>query len=249
MATISPSQQAFLRNLLVERAETLGLEGESGVDQFLVDQQITSLTTKSASALIDRIKSMKVVRTGTDHLPRHDRLIVNRLAKPCSLCGHLVDVGAGFAISSAGEWSTYHKKGECPDGAPRALTELIANRAYRLSDGSIALTYLTQNGRLAGRKLEVIDVDITPDNPLGKSGTLRYVSGLTSRIQADGELLSQEEASALGRLYGFCVCCAKPLTDDRSIAAGYGKVCADKQGWWYPTAKEAVQLLNRPASV
>lgn len=248
MATISPSQQAFIRKLLVERAETLGL-GESSIDEFFVEQQVTSLTTKSASRLIDYIKSIKVVRTGLDHLPAHDRCIVNRYAKPCPLCGHVVDVGAGFAISVDGKWETYHKKGECPTGERPQSIEVLVNRAYRLKDGTIALTYRTQNDRMAARKLVVVDVPVTDEHPAGKQGSLKYESGLVGRISVEGVLLSQEEASALGRQYAFCVCCTKQLTDERSLVAGYGSTCARHNGWWYPTQTEAVALLKRPVQV
>lgn len=249
MATISPSQQSFIRNLLIERADSFGLSGDSEVDQFLVDQQITSLTTKSASALIDKLKAIRVERAGVDHLPEHGRLVVNRYSKPCSLCGHIVEVGAGYAITVKGEWQTYHKKNECKDGERPRLTEVVANRAYRLSDGSIALTYKTNTGRIGGRLLDVIDAPVTSDNPTGKVGRLRYVSGLTSRIAIEGTPLSQEEAARLGRQYRFCVCCAKQLTDDRSLAAGYGKTCAMHNDWHYPSAEEASQILNRPITV
>ena len=248
MATISPSQQAFLRNLLVERAETLGLK-EGDIDQFIIEQQLTSLTSRSASALIDRIKQIKVVRTGLDHLPEHDRLIVNKYVKPCALCGHPVNVGAGYAVAVKGEWHTYHKKGECPTGERPQLTEVLVNRAYRLKDGTIALTYRTQNGRTAARKLVVVDVPVSGTNPSGKQGSLKYESGLVGRISVEGTLLTEKEASALGRQYSFCVCCAKQLTDERSLVAGYGQVCASHNSWWYPTQKEAVEILKRPASV
>ena len=248
MATISPSQQAFIRKLLAERAETLGLD-EAGIDKFLLDEQITSLTTRSASALIDKVKSIRVIRTGLDHLPAHDRCIVNRYAKPCPLCGHVVDVGAGFAITVKGEWLTYHKKGECPQGERPQLTEVIVNRAYRLKDGTIALTYQTQNNRTAARKLVVVDVPVDAKHPAGRQGSLKYESGLVNRIATEGTLLTEDEASALGRQYAFCVCCTKQLTDDRSLAAGYGQVCARHNGWWYPTQTEAVAILQRPVTV
>jgi hypothetical protein len=42
--------------------------------------------------------------------------------------------------------------------------------------------------------------------------------------------LSAEEAKAFGDVYGQCVYCLRPLTDDRSKAAGCGETCADKHG-------------------
>ena len=34
------------------------------------------------------------------------------------------------------------------------------------------------------------------------------------------------------------------LSDDRSLAVGYGPDCAANNGWWYPTADEAAQILR-----
>lgn len=49
-------------------------------------------------------------------------------------------------------------------------------------------------------------------------------------------------AEAYGKKYGYCCFCARELTDDRSVAAGYGPVCADHYGLkddWKVAAKEA----------
>jgi hypothetical protein len=46
----------------------------------------------------------------------------------------------------------------------------------------------------------------------------------------DGQLadLWQAEAKTLGSLYGFCVRCGATLTDDASIKAGIGPICAKR---------------------
>jgi hypothetical protein len=45
--------------------------------------------------------------------------------------------------------------------------------------------------------------------------------------------LTAEQASEFGQLYGQCVACSLPLTDERSIDHGYGKKCAENNGWPY----------------
>ncbi|QOC56182.1 hypothetical protein SEA_MADI_37 [Gordonia phage Madi] len=47
-------------------------------------------------------------------------------------------------------------------------------------------------------------------------------------IAAEGKLLSLEEAKAFGKMYGFCIRCGRTLTDEGSIAAGIGPICAGK---------------------
>lgn len=51
--------------------------------------------------------------------------------------------------------------------------------------------------------------------------------GVVHELTAD-QKLSLEEAAAFGQLYGVCCCCAAILTDEKSIAAGIGPICATK---------------------
>lgn len=51
--------------------------------------------------------------------------------------------------------------------------------------------------------------------------------GVVNELTAD-QRLSLEEAQAFGKLYGVCCCCATILTDEKSIAAGIGPICASK---------------------
>lgn len=50
-----------------------------------------------------------------------------------------------------------------------------------------------------------------------------------------------QAATAYGRLTGECCFCGKQLTDDRSVAVGYGATCADHYGlpWGAAAAKTA----------
>jgi hypothetical protein len=53
-------------------------------------------------------------------------------------------------------------------------------------------------------------------------------------------------AVAFGRLTGACFACALPLSDPRSISAGYGEKCASKLGWPWGAVGES-PLLCAPA--
>lgn len=61
-------------------------------------------------------------------------------------------------------------------------------------------------------------------------GTFVYMGLAAKHLPASARKLGLEEAKAFGRIYGFCVKCGATLTDDNSIAAGIGPVCAGK-GW------------------
>lgn len=56
-----------------------------------------------------------------------------------------------------------------------------------------------------------------------------YESGAISRL-SDDTVATAEQATRFGRLYGRCVYCSHELTDERSIAVGYGPVCAENNG-------------------
>jgi hypothetical protein len=55
----------------------------------------------------------------------------------------------------------------------------------------------------------------------------QYVQGAIYRLDASWKM-SLEEAKAFGALYGTCCVCGRTLTDEKSIAAGIGPVCAEK---------------------
>jgi hypothetical protein len=45
---------------------------------------------------------------------------------------------------------------------------------------------------------------------------------------SDETLMTLEDAKEFGRLYGMCCQCGATLTDEKSIEAGIGPVCAGK---------------------
>lgn len=239
-STITPKQQSFVRSLAEECLPTLseqyGVLFDS-VDEWLTLAEVSTLTGQGASKLIDALTKLPKVRKAEwSHLPE-GRTIVNKFAKPCTVCGGLVDTGKGWAVQTDKGWGTYHAVDQCSKSAtPATRIEVEPKRAYRCEDGTIAIAYTTQNGHTAVRRL-VVHEDGT--------GSLEYWKGGVSIVRATGTLLTQDEASSLGKTYGFCVCCSRPLSEDTSLAVGYGATCAGNNGWWYPSAKEARDILQR----
>jgi hypothetical protein len=60
-----------------------------------------------------------------------------------------------------------------------------------------------------------------------------YVGRKPFKLLTDATKMTAEQASEFGDLYGRCVACHIPLTDEVSIDHGYGEKCADKYGWPY----------------
>lgn len=59
--------------------------------------------------------------------------------------------------------------------------------------------------------------------------TFDYAPGVIRNL-SEGTAMTLEQAKEFGALTGTCVYCARELNDERSIEAGYGPVCADKNG-------------------
>lgn len=64
---------------------------------------------------------------------------------------------------------------------------------------------------------------------LTESG-FEFAKGMVYKLSPE-EKMTLEQAAEYGRLYGVCCVCGATLTDEDSIAAGIGPVCAGK-GWW-----------------
>lgn len=239
MPTITPKQQNFLRTLLIERAATLGVD-EAGIDALIAECAVDRLTPKSASLAIDKVKTIKVTRLGSSHLPADaERTIANRFAKPCTLCGHDVPANGGYACLVKGAWLTYHKEGECPAGDAPAPKRSITDILVDVADGYYALVSTGHNDlvfyRVASNKgfhnpakkgqryVQIVIGGKSNETLTGKRAgeAANRLAGLSPAEQA--------EAMALyGREIGSCGRCGRHLTDEASRARGLGPECASK---------------------
>lgn len=120
-----------------------------------------------------------------------------------------------------------------------------------LETGIIWMVYRTLHGRneLVAKELLITEAGSDDDGMPTFQGEWIYrgkrgLIGLTPEM-----LLTQEQAKKMGCLYGVCVRCARSLTRDESKHVGYGKTCANKMGWWYPTRAELKALLEQKAEV
>lgn len=90
---------------------------------------------------------------------------------------------------------------------------------YRMANGTIVKVQVAVNGsgNLYAKRLV----------PNGTSGTFEYAPGLITKLTPD-DRMTVEEAAEFGKLYGFCCVCGRTLTDEGSIAAGIGPICAGR---------------------
>jgi hypothetical protein len=70
-------------------------------------------------------------------------------------------------------------------------------------------------------------------------GTHRATTAIRERLDAfDRDPIGY--VTKQGKLYGQCCLCGKPLTDNRSLAAGYGARCA--KNWQLPWGKTLTEV-------
>lgn len=102
--------------------------------------------------------------------------------------------------------------------APAAPVEQVTEGMYRIADGTVFKVQkaVHGSGNLYAKRLTEDGFEYAP----GAIRTLTVADKMTL-----------DEAKAWGVLYGTCCVCGRTLTDEQSIAAGIGPVCAGK-GWW-----------------
>jgi hypothetical protein len=73
------------------------------------------------------------------------------------------------------------------------------------------------SGNLYGKRLDI------------ETGKFEYEASVPRKLARGGaEPLTLDRAKELGHLYGICIVCGRTLTDEHSIEAGIGPVCAAK---------------------
>lgn len=63
-----------------------------------------------------------------------------------------------------------------------------------------------------------------------ESGRFEYAAGAIRTLTAS-HLMTREQASEFGHLYGICCRCGATLTDETSIELGIGPVCGNRARW------------------
>ena len=66
-----------------------------------------------------------------------------------------------------------------------------------------------------------------------------YAKGVIYNLKAC-DLLTLEQAKAIGKATGVCACCHRHLSDEVSVVAGIGPVCEKK---WYGSARRSARKV------
>ena len=112
---------------------------------------------------------------------------------------------------------------------------------HRRDDGEIVKVYRTQAKNLAAKILtDTIDA-------YGTHWSFEYAGKRGLKGLSNETLLPFEDARKFGRLTSKCISCLRDLSDERSVAAGYGAKCSIYNGWTYPSMSEALEILRTEA--
>lgn len=109
----------------------------------------------------------------------------------------------------------------------QSSTEELESGMYR-KDGKIYKVYraVHGSGRMCAKEL------VKLDEPVIKRGKEHQYGfeyrGLAERYVSFEDRMTLEEAKEFGAIYGVCCSCGATLTDEKSIEAGIGPICAGK---------------------
>lgn len=106
---------------------------------------------------------------------------------------------------------------------PKQGLKVTEDGMYQTSDGTVYKVQIAKqgSGRLYAKQL------VEHKTETGSSWSFEYASGAIHRL-TPADKMSLEKAQEFGKLYGVCCRCAADLTDERSIEAGIGPICAGK---------------------
>lgn len=148
----------------------------------------------------------------------------NAYADVCPLCKETVGAREGLLIGRPGAWGARHLPDACPlpiHGPPAPVKADPTPGVYVTEDGTIVRVKLTRGSRKA--------VGLVWE-PVGPNHSGRWDYRGRAILPAIVRPITADEAAAWGHDHDRCIFCDLPLTDDRSVAAGYGKVCAGHHG-------------------
>jgi hypothetical protein len=106
-------------------------------------------------------------------------------------------------------------------GAPAGGRVELEDGVYRV-EGTF---YMVQHAVHGSGNQYAKRIEITEDGQVSAT----YAAGMIRNIRPEHRITG-DEAAAFGQVYGVCVFCIRPLTDERSKAVGYGRKCADNHG-------------------
>ena len=212
-------QVNFLRNLLTQRDMADVTERQAAFLGRVLESAATgSINKRHASDAIEILLALPVRQDVTVKVGGPSEKQIAFAAKLISEKDTDITLDA-FKTASKREAS---KMIDALLSAPRKpvevkpATEELTSGIYRVNE-SIFKVYKGQSGRMLAKLLTVH----------GEGSASFEYQGMASRfVKAGTKPMTLDEAKAFGAIYGVCCNCGRTLTDENSIEAGIGPVCA-----------------------
>jgi len=247
VAQIEAAQDHASPDLLAVAAAQIGTL--TPLPMLLHETEWSSVPKSEVSVVIDSLKGLQRLFAAAaapaqaaaaaaqyPSLPKHQRVITTKFSAKCVSCGTRTVAGTDLAVEVAHrDWQAWCLSCATTDpsaaqAAADALQQRLAGLAglhlfdrkvYRISDTGIVEVR-------RGRRWFKVKPDAAPFSE-------------STRVTA-------EVASAYADEVGQCINCGLTIGDGddrRSIAVGYGPVCASRYGWYFPTTDEAEAIISR----
>lgn len=228
----SEPQVKYIKSLAANRVHPVN---NVEFDRMLVALNDGTLNKKHASRMIETLLSMPVNQAAPQTVVQAalatqkqfdfikslltDKEIDPITANAVQACREQAQAGTFTAKQASGLIDVL--KGMPRKQTPVADAELEAGM-YRVGNDVYKVYRAVHGSGKMCAKILVVDAE-------AKTGRFEY-KGLASRFVRADQRMTLDQAKEFGQIYGVCCKCGATLTDEDSIAAGIGPVCASK-GW------------------
>lgn len=191
----------------------------------------TTITTRETQDLLDLVP---VNAPGTGEPSPAQRELMVKLTKELrELDTELGDQALDYMLRMVGHW-TPGRDGNASRWIDRLMDKVrelrAARPAVKLEDGMYVLDgsiYKVQHAvHGSGKQYAKL---LVPPAVEGERAQFDYAPGMVAKLRPEHRM-TLEQAKEFGCTYGTCCVCGRTLTDERSIEAGIGPICAEK-GW------------------
>jgi hypothetical protein len=212
---LSPAQVRYIKRLLVER-DTTGLVRLPG------SENVEKMSLRGARDLIDRLLACPMREGLTERMATDSQLtnlrreVLRREVTPPDMADMLVELAASDTVTFKAAHAALDILFASPF-KPRPAAKVELESGIYLLDGVV---YKVQKAIHGSGRMYAKRLDPT-------TRTFGYAPNAISTLAAEHRM-TLEQAKEFGAVYGVCCNCARTLTDEKSIEAGIGPVCAKK---------------------
>jgi hypothetical protein len=228
-------QYGFIGRLMAERdLAALTLQSARYFDKLVAKYRNDNISKAEASELIDWLNDQPMLAANEDKLLMARRLVGPRPASEAQL--RMVNArrsAKGLRPLAALELLAIDVDEELamvaamPDTKRPTEATAITDGMYRKNDQIYKVQKAVHgSGHLYAKRLVKLDEPRQMARGI-RTHEFEYASGVVS-ILTPADKMTLEEAKTWGALYGTCCCCGALLTDEKSIEAGIGPICAGK---------------------